>query len=429
MFGFMLLMLATGLPVAFVLGGTAVLFGTFMWGPDSVNVVIFKASDIMRESVLVAVPLFVFMACMLERSGIAEALYDVLHRWLGPLRGGLSAGTVIGCTFIAAMSGISTTGVLMMGIIGYPAMVRRGYDRGLAMGAIMAGGALGPLIPPSVVMIVYAVLSELSVGKLFLGGVVPGLILVALFITYVLVRSYFQPEIGPALPLEERATWNEKFRSLKGIVLPISLIVAVLGSIFAGMATPTEAASVGAFGAIVSAAVHRRLSWSVLMQSSFLTLRVVAMVMWIVFAASVFASIYQGLGASSLIQGLLTELKVSPWVVMAIIQVVWIILGSLMDALSILLITAPVFLPVAAELGFDPLWFGILYVVNTEMGYLTPPFGVNLFVMRGIVASEGVGMGEIYRAALPFIILQFIGLLLIIFFPALATWLPNTLLK
>jgi tripartite ATP-independent transporter DctM subunit len=424
MFGLMLLLLAAGLPIVFVLGGTAMFFGICMWGTESVYVVAANANETIHARLLVAVPLFVFMAYMLESSGIAEELYAVMYRWMGPLRGGLSAGTVLCCTVVAAMSGISSTGVLLMGIIGLPAMLRRGYDKSLAMGAIMAGGALGPLIPPSVVMIVYALIAELSVGKLFLGGLLPGLVLSFLFVIYILVRCYFSPHLGPALPLEERASWPEKFIALKGVIFPTLLVIGVLGSIFAGLATPTEAAAVGAFGSMASAAIYKKLNWDILKSSAFRTLGTVAMVMWVIFGAKCFATIYQGIGAAQLIQNVLQSMPVSPWVILIMIQITWLILGSLMDALSILLITAPIFIPVADFLGFDPLWFGILYAVNTEMGYLTPPFGVNLIIMRGI-APAGISMGDIYRSVGPFIGLQAFGLVLLMLFPPLAIWLPN----
>lgn len=430
MFSSMFLLLALGLPIVFVLGGLSLLFGILTWGPASLNVVIASAGELLRANLLVAVPLFVFMAYMLERSGIAEELYDVMHRWMGPLKGGLAAGTVVGCTIIAAMSGISSTGVLMMGIIGLPSMLRRNYDKKLAMGAIMAGGALGPLIPPSVVLIVYAALSEQSVGKLFLGGLIPGLILSCLFIIYILTKCYFKPELGPSLPLEERASWKEKLHSLKGIILPILLVFGVLGSLFMGIATPTEAASVGALGAIVSAALHRRCNFEMIKGAAFATLKTVAMVMWIIFGAGCFATIYQGIGASALIQNLLQTLPVSKWVILVIIQITWFVLGCLMDAMSILMVTSPIFIPVAQFLGFDLLWFGVVYAVNTEMGYLTPPFGVNLFVMRGITKEmDGIAMTDIYASVIPFVILQAIGLAIVILIPESIMWLPNFVFK
>jgi tripartite ATP-independent transporter DctM subunit len=429
MFVVMLLLLASGLPIVFVLGGSALLFGFFLWGPASLHVVISQASNLMRAGLLVAVPLFVFMAYMLERSGIAEELYDVMHRWMGPLKGGLAAGTVVGCTIIAAMTGISTTGVLMMGIIGLPAMLRRNYDKKLAMGSIMAGGALGPLIPPSVPLIIYSLLSGESVGKLFLGGLIPGLILSALFIIYILTRCYFNPTLGPPLPPEERASWTEKFVALKGIIFPSLLVIGVLGSIFLGLATPTEAAAVGAFGTILSAALHRRLNWEILKGVAFRTLKTVAMVMWIIFGAGCFTIVYQGLGASAFIENMLKAWPVDKWVILILVQITWFILGCLMDSISIVMITSPVFIPVANHLGLDLLWFGILYAVNTEMCYLTPPFGVNLFVMRGITQDMNIRTGEIYGAVWIFVALQALGLVLVMVFPGLATWLPNLLLK
>ncbi len=429
MFVSMLVLLASGLPVPFVLGGTALLFGYTIWGPASLNVVVAAANDLLRANLLVAVPLFVFMAYMLEKSGIAEDLYGVMHRWMGGLRGGLAAGTVIACTFVAAMSGISTTGVLMMGIIGLPAMLRRNYDKQLAMGCIMAGGALGPLIPPSIVLIIFSLLSGQSIGKLFVGGIIPGLLLAFLFVVYILIRCFKNPRLGPALPLEERASWREKFIALRGIVLPIFIVSGVLGSLFWGIATPTEAASVGALGAIISAGIYRRLNIDILKGVAFQSLKTVSMVMWVIFGAGCFATIYQGIGASDLIQNLLKGWPVNKWVIILLMQATWIVLGCLMDAISILMVTAPVFIPVANFLGVDLLWFGVLYAVNTEMGYLTPPFGVNLFVMRGVTQEMDVTTKEIYKAAMPFVCLQFLGLVLVMAFPGLITWLPGVLLK
>ena len=290
MFVSMMVLLASGLPVAFVLGGISLLFGFALWGPESINVVAIAASDLLRANLLVAVPLFVFMAFMLEKSGIAEDLYGVMHSWMGGLKGGLAAGTVIACTIVAAMSGISTTGVLMMGIIGLPAMQRRNYDTQLSMGCIMAGGALGPLIPPSVVLIVYSLLSGQSIGKLFLGGIFPGLLLAFVFIVYILVRCFLNPDLGPALPIEERASWKEKFFALRGILLPVLIVSGVLGSLFFGIATPTEAASVGALGAIISAAIYRRLNGKILKDVAFDSLKTVSMVMWVIFGAGCFAT-------------------------------------------------------------------------------------------------------------------------------------------
>jgi tripartite ATP-independent transporter DctM subunit len=416
--------LALGLPICFVLGGTAAIFAIFAWGPESLYVIILSASNTMSATILVAAPLFIFMAYMLEEAGIADELYEVMHKWMGSLRGGLSAGTVIGCTIVAAMSGISTSGVILMGIIGLPSMLQRKYDKRLAMGSIMAGGALGPLIPPSLVLIVYALVSGESVGKLFLGGVLPGLVLSILFICYILIRCYLNPSLGPALVPEDRASWKEKFKVLKGIIIPVFLVIAVLGSIFFGVATPTEAAAIGGFGAIISSVINRKINLEVLKSVTLRSLSTLSMVMWVIFAAGCFASIYQGLGVATLIEDIFRSGSLSGWHALFFIQLTWFILGCLMDSLSILMITAPIFLPLVTFFNFDPLWFGILFAVNTEMCFLTPPFGINLIVMKGIV-PDFISMGDIFQAALPFVVMQAIGLVLVIIFPSLATYLPS----
>ena len=420
-FGVMLLFLASGVPMSFALGGLAAIFGYFFWGPGAIHVIIANVSDLIRQNLLVAAPLFVYMAYMLEHSGVAEELFTTFYGILGSLKGGLATAVIFCSTIVAAMSGISTTGVLLMGIIALPAMLKRGYNKELAMGSIMAGGALGPLIPPSLILIIYSLLSGVSIGHLFLGAVIPGLILSFLFSAYILIACYFNPKWGPALEKGELVSFKEKLISLKGVILPVLLVLSVLGSIFFGLATPTEAAAIGAFGATLISLFRGRLNKKVLMDTAVVTLKTIGSVMWIIFGAGCFATIYQGIGASRFIQSLVESLDVSPWVILILMQIVWIFLGCLMDCISILMITAPVFIPLATSLGFDLLWFGILFAVNTEMGYLTPPFGVNLIVMKGIVQNK-YSMTEIYRGVWPFVILQFIGLVILILFPILAMW-------
>ncbi len=409
-----------GIPVAFALGGVAILFGLVFWGPQALLLVTLKASDTMNAGLLLAVPLFVFMAYMLETAGIAEDLFAAQQAWFGALPGGLAAGAVVGCMLVAAMSGISTTGVLLMGILGVPAMLSRGYSPRLAMGSVMAGGALGALIPPSVVGIVYALMADVSVEKLFLAGILPGLMLGSLFIVYALARCAIDPSLGPPVPRHERPPLAQKIRSLRGISLPLLIVIAVLGSIFAGFATPTEAAAVGSAGAIAAAALNGRLNRDVIRRVTDKTILSVAVVMWIIFCAGLFSAYFDALGASEIARSFVLELSDNRWIVLMVMQAVWIILGCFIDALSILLITGPIFIPIAAALEFDMVWFGIVFIVNTELGYLTPPFGVNLFVMREIVGKQGIGMGEIYRAATPFVFLQLLGLLLVIAFPSIA---------
>lgn len=382
----------------------------------------------MRTIILIAVPLFIFMAMVLEKSGVADALYTMMHRWMGSLRGGLAIGTVLICTLFAAMSGVSATGTVTMGIIALPNMLKRGYDKSIAIGCIMAGGALGVLIPPSVIMIVYGLLSQESVGQLFAGGVFPGLLFSFLFMLYIVIKCFLNPMLGPPLSVQERADWRLKFTSLRAVILPVFLVAAVLGSIFFGVATPTESSAVGALGALICAGINRRLNWKMLFESCKGTLKITGMIMWIILASSIFVAVYSGLGSGRLVENLLKSFTMSPWVVFTIIQLTFFVLGCFIDPLGILMMTTPVFLPVIKYLGFNPMWYGVIFVVNMEMAFLTPPFGSNLFYMRGVAPRE-VSMADIYRSITPFVILQAVGLILCITFPEIVTWLPGLFFK
>ncbi len=426
LFGSMFLFLLLGLPVAFVLGGLATVFTTIFWGPESLFIIVARTYSMMSTTTLVACPLFVLMATVLERSGVSEDLYDMMYRWMGSLKGGLAVGTVIVCTLIAAMSGIASTGVVMMGVMALPAMLKRGYDKRLATGCILAGGVLGPLIPPSIALVLYGTIAQVSIGALFAGGMSAGIICSILIIGYILIKCHFNPELGPPIPPEERADWGAKMKSLKGIFLPVLLVFSVLGSIYSGIATPTEAAAVGALGAIICSAVHGRLTWKLLREASYATIKVQGFMMWILFAAQAFAAVYMGMGASRMVVGLVKEYQVGWWTMLIGIQVVWFLLGFVIDAWSILMITSPIILPLLPIYGFNPLWLGVLYAVNTQTGYLTPPFGTMLFMMKGI-APKGITMGDIYRSVVPFVITQLVCLALCIIFPPLITWLPSIL--
>lgn len=426
LFGSMFLFLLLGLPVAFVLGGLATVFTAIFWGPESLFIIVARTYSMMSTTTLVACPLFVLMATVLERSGVSEDLYDMMYRWMGSLKGGLAIGTVIACTLIAAMSGIASTGVVMMGMMALPAMLKRGYDKRLATGCILAGGVLGPLIPPSIALVLYGTIAQVSIGALFAGGMSAGLLCSVLIIGYILIKCHFNPEMGPAIPEEERADWGAKMKSLKGIFLPMLLVFSVLGSIYSGIATPTEAAAVGALGAIVCSALHGRLTWKLLRDASYATIKVQGFMMWILFAAQAFAAVYMGMGASRMVVGLVKEYQVGWWTMLIGIQVVWFLLGFVIDAWSILMITSPIILPLLPIYGFNPLWLGVLYAVNTQTGYLTPPFGTMLFMMKGI-APKGITMGDIYRSVIPFVITQLVCLALCIIFPPLITWLPSIL--
>ncbi len=425
LFASMFLLLASGLPVAFVLGGLATVFTAIFWGPESLFIIVSRTFSMMSTTTLVAAPLFVLMATVLERSGVAEDLFEMMYRWSGGVKGGLAVGTVFACTLIAAMSGIASTGVVVMGVMALPAMLKRGYDKRIATGCILAGGVLGPLIPPSIALVLYGTIAQVSIGGLFAGGMGAGILCSFLIIGYILIRCYINPELGPPIPIEERSDMKAKIASLKGVILPLLLITSVLGSIYTGIATPTEAAAVGAFGAFVCSAIHRRLNWELIKSVAYTTIKVQGFMMWILFAAQAFAAVYMGLGAARMVVGWSRHMK---WLVdqLIAIQVVWFLLGCVIDAWSILMITLPILLPIIPLYGFDPLWLGVLYAVNTQTGYLTPPFGTMLFMIKGIAPKE-ITMNDIYRSITPFVTTQLVCLALCIIFPGIVLWLPRLL--
>ncbi len=425
LFSSLIVLLITGMPLAFCLSVVSVIATIFLWGPEALFQIASTTFGYTLNIILVAVPLFVFMANVLMKSDIADELYETFYHWSGRMSGGLAIGTVVICGIFAAMSGLSGAATVSMGLIAIPSMLKRNYDKHLAVGCVAAGGALGILIPPSVVMIIYAVFCGVSVGKLFLAGIVPGLLLAGLFVLYIGVRCALNPKLGPAVPKEEAATWSEKMSSLKAIILPCLLIIAVIGSIFFGVATPTEAAAIGATGSLVCAAIKKKLTWKAFKEASLSTLVLSTMLMWIVIGASCFASVYTALGAPDMLNSIIMDAGLGKWTILIILQLSYFILGMLMDPTGIVMLTTPVYIPIITSLGFDPVWFGILFIINMEMGYLTPPFGYNLFYMRSVVPTSVMKMKEIYISVFPFITIQAICLILIILFPEIALWLPN----
>ncbi|MBW7471964.1 TRAP transporter large permease subunit [Marinobacter sp. M216] len=423
-FGALLFFLLLGLPLAFVLGGVSVVFLYFTWGFDSFYMVASQIWGTMGSFTLVAIPLFVFMAMVLERTGVARDLYRMMHLWCGGLRGGLALGTLIICAVFAAMVGISGAAVVAMGTIALPSMLERGYDRSMALGVINTGGGWGILIPPSILMILYALITGVSVGQMFAAGIMPGILLMVLTAIYILVRCHLQPELAPALPEEERASWPEKLRALRAVLLPIGVVIMVLGSIIGGITTPTEAAAMGVLGALISAAVYRQFKWSVMQEAAIRTFKLTGMIMWILFAAHAFSAAYQSMGAQELIESLMNMIPGGPWGIIIAMMVIVFLLAMVLDPVGIMLITLPVFMPIVENLGFDPIWFGILFVINMEIGYMTPPFGFNLFYLKGIV-PPGITMTDIYKSIIPFVIVEIVGLGLIMVFPEIATWLPD----
>ncbi len=418
--------LLSGLPLAFVLGGVSLIFLYFTWGPESFYMVAAQTWGAMEKFTLVAIPLFVFMAMILEQSGAANALYEMMYLWCGPVRGGLAIGTLVICAIFAAMCGISGAAVVSMGTIALPSMLERKYDKLLILGCINAGGSWGILIPPSVIMILYSLISGESVGRMFAGGVLPGVLLFIMVSSYVAIRCYFQPHLGPALPPEERGDWPKKFRALRAVILPLLIVFAVLGSIIFGITTPTEAAAIGVLGSLVSALVYRQMNWFLLREACRRTFKLTGMIMWILFGAYCFSSAYNGMGATHLIENMMNFIPGGPWGSIIFIQFVLFLLGMVLDPAGIMMICVPVFLPLIKRHGFDPLWFGILFTINMELGYMTPPFGFNLFYLKAIVPPS-ISMSDIYRSVTPYVIIQAVGLALIMIFPGIAMWLPNTM--
>ena len=423
-FGSLLFFLMLGAPLTFVLGGISVIFLYFEMGEVGFYIIASKMWDNMSNFTLVAIPLYVFMAFLLERSGVANDLYNMMHLWWGGLRGGLAIGTVAICAIFAAMSGISGAAVVTMGTIALPRMLERGYDSKMALGAINAGGGWGILIPPSILLVLYALLTVVSVGRLFAAGIGPGILLFVLVSIYILIRCAIQPSMGPSLPPEERGDWGAKLKALSAVILPLFIVFIVLGSIFGGFATPTEAAAIGVFGALIASAVNRKLTYANIKDSAVQTLRLTAMIMWILFAAHGFSTAYTALGAAELISGVVELIPGGKWGGLAFMMLVLFFLGMVLDPVGIMLITLPVFLPIVAANGFDAIWFGILFVIMMEVGYMTPPFGFNLFYLKG-VAPAGITMGDIYISVIPYVLVTLLGLFLIVVFPDIALFLPN----
>ncbi|MGQ2905994.1 MAG: TRAP transporter large permease [Neoaquamicrobium sediminum] len=425
LFGFMLLFLMLGVPIAIALGGISIGMIYFFWSPMALNMVPIRAFSTASSFEYVAIPLFIFMAAMLQRASIAEDLYNTMQKFFGGLRGGLAVGTIVICTLFAAMAGISGAATISMGMIAIPAMLARGYGKDIALGSIAAGGSLGILIPPSVTMIVYGIVANTSIGKLYAGGLLPGLLISALFIAYLIIRGWLQPEISGGREMT-RYSLREKLVSLKGLVLPVLLIVGVMGSILTGIASVSEASAIGAAGSILAAAVLGRLDWSVLRQACEETLQLSCMIFWIIIGATALSTFYTAMGASRLIEGLVLDLEVNRWLILVGMLSILFIMGMMLDTVGIIMITAPILVPIITALGFDPVWFGILFIIMMEIGFLTPPFGYNLFYLRGVAPPE-VRMTDIYRSVVPFIALMLVAVAICMVFPQIILVLPNAM--
>jgi tripartite ATP-independent transporter DctM subunit len=421
--------LLTGLPLAFATGAVAVVFSVVLFGLPGLTLVVSRMFTLMGNYVLVSVPLFIFMACILERAGIAEAIFRAVHVWAGRLRGGLAAAVVVSCALMAAMVGVIGAEIVTMGVVALPAMLAKNYKKDLALGCICAGGGLATLIPPSVVFIMFGLTAGVSVGQLYMAGVVPGLMLASMYILYILVRCKLQPELAPPASAEDLAMpIGEKLALLKELILPGLVAFSVLGTLYMGWATPTEAAGVGVAGAVLAAAVNRKLSWRGIRGAVVDTTRVTAMLYWLFFGSSALIGVYTLAGGTKLIQDAMTSLPVGPVGVIVIMMAIWIVLGCFIDWIGILLLTAPIFVPVAERLGFDLVWLGVLFCMNMQISYISPPFGPAAFYLKGVVPAD-ITLSDIFRSIWPYLALQIAALAIIIVFPQIALWLPGTMIK
>lgn len=420
----LMISLASGAPVAFCLFGLAIIFGLIFIGPNTLYMAFTALYGNMNQELYLSVPLFVLMATLLESSGIASDLYEVMHKWMAGLKGGLAMGTCLICSLIDAMSGLGATSTITMGVLALPEMLKRGYNKQLAIGCIPCGGALGPLIPPSVVMILMGGLTGLSVGKLFMAGFVPGFLITFLFCAYIGIRCIINPAMGPALPVEERGTWREKIISLRRVIAAILLIVVIMASIYSGACTPTEAGGLGAAGTFIIVLVRRRLNWETLTKALYTSMKVTAMVMWLLIGGTAFSAMLNSLGISDYLANFLINASGSKMTVIWMMLIATCIMGCFMDAAAVLMICTPVFFPVVNKLGMDPLWFGGIFTIALVIGYVTPPFGMNLFYMKGLVPAN-ITMQDIWKSVFPYTIMMIVGLVLCVYFPSLVTYLPS----
>ncbi len=433
MFLALTILLMVGFPVAFTLLGTALVFGLIGFGWEFFNLLPLRIWGVMTNVTLLAVPLFVFMGVMLERSGLAEELLDTMGIAFGRLRGGLAISVVVVGALLGASTGIVGATVVTMGLLAVPTMLRRGYHKELATGTVAASGTLGQIIPPSIVLVLIGDIVGVPVGDLFMGAVLPGLVLVGLFILYILGVAWARPDWAPAIPDEERAelTPSVLFRKFsRALFPPLFLIIAVLGSIFAGIASPTEAAGVGAVGATVLTILNGKFNLEILREVMRSTMRLTSMVFIILVGAAAFGLVFRGMGGDELVRGFLGGIAddYGKWTVLAIVMGLIFVIGFFLDFIEITFIHVPVLAPIMLDFGFDPIWFCILIAVNLQTSFMTPPFGFSLFYLKAVTPPE-ITTGHIYRGIIPFVAVQLIGLLIVVFFPILVTWLPTVVFR
>ena len=427
MFSSMMLLLLTGKRVFGAIGFVAAAAALLLWGDGGAELPFSAAMKLMKWYPLLTLPMFVFMGYMLSESGVADDLYRMFHVWMGPLHGGLAIGTIGLMVLISAMNGLSVAGMAIGATIALPELLRRGYDKIMVTGVIQAGSSLGILIPPSVVLVLYGMIARQPVGQLWLAGVLPGLLMAGLFVLYIAVRCRLQPEMGPPLTVEERAeiSLGEKLRLLRAGLLPLFIFVSMTGLFMLGITSLVESSAVGALAATLAALVQGRLTRKVMEETLRKTLGISCMFMWIILAALCFGAVFDGLGAVKAIEGFFVgDLGLGPWEILILMQLSFIVMGMFLDDTAMLVIVAPLYVPLVGSLGFDLVWYGVLYTITCQMAYMTPPFGYNLFLMRAMAPPE-VRLGDIYRSVTPFVAIMALTLVLVMIYPQIALWLPQ----
>jgi len=426
MFSTMMLMLMTGQRVFGAIGFVGVLAAVLLWGTGGSDIGFSAAMKLMKWYPLLTLPMFIFMGYVLSESKIADDLYKMFHVWMGPVRGGLAIGTILLMVLVSAMNGLSVAGMAIGATIALPELLKRGYDKRMVTGVIQAGSSLGILVPPSVVLVLYAMIARQPVGQLWLAGVFPGLMMAAMFIMYVVIRCRIQPELGPALPEAERnISRAEKMKLLRAGLLPIVIFATMMIPFVNGWTSLVESSAIGAITAFVAAVLKGRMTREVFEKSVRSTLGISCMFMWIILAALGFGAVFDGLGAVKAIDNLFTQqLGLEPWMILILMQLSFIIMGTFLDDTAMLVIVAPLYVPLVKVLGFDLIWYGVLYTITTQIAYMTPPFGYNLFLMRAMAPKE-VTLRDIYRSIVPFVAVMVLALALVMIFPQIALWLPN----
>ncbi|MCJ7825109.1 MAG: TRAP transporter large permease subunit, partial [Anaerolineales bacterium] len=433
LFALLVLLITTGYPLALTLGGVAMVIGYLGKGFTIFDVFYLRAFSVVTEYTFMAIPLFIFMAVMVEKSGISEQLFQTLFLWIGRIRGSLAIVTIITGTILAATMGIFSASVVMLGLVALPAMMDRGYQKELATGSICAAGCLGILIPPSLMLILYGPMSGISVGKLFIAAIPSGFVLSGLYMGYIIIRCFLNPKLGPAPSREETeaVSWSKKLQLLfTSLIPPMGLIGAVLGSIFFGLATPTEAAGVGAVASFLMAFAYGRLTWNVVRDTTYHTLKVSSMICLLVIGGFMFTGTFMALGCAEVVKDFILWVPFGRWGSFSVIMFIVFFLGMFIDWVGILLIIIPIVTPIAETLKFDELWFAMMICISLQIAYLSPPYAPAIFLLRGVIPdSYGISTNTIIRGVVPYILLITFALALFIAFPGIITWLPGKMIK